>query len=74
MSAILRFDFQKENNYVFWSKLSKLPPQKKKKKIHVTTMFFLKQGETRTNSVPISHPLNCTSVKEIIAINEVSCM
>ena len=25
--------------------------------MHVTTTFSLKQGETRTNSVPIPHPL-----------------
>ena len=41
----------------FWSKLSKL--HKKKDQIsHVTATFSLKQGETRTNSVPISHPLS----------------
>ena len=39
----------------FWSKLSKL--HKKHPILHVTTTFSLKQGETRTNSVPIPHPL-----------------
>ena len=46
---------KKKNNYVFWSKLSKL--QKKDPILHVTTTFSLKQGETRTSSVPIPHPL-----------------
>ena len=40
----------------FWSKLSKL--HKKDTILHVTTTFPLKQGETRTNSVPIPHPLS----------------
>ena len=40
----------------FWSKLSKL--HKKHPILHMTTTFFLKQGETRTNSVPIPHPLS----------------
>ena len=39
----------------FWSKLSKL--HKKDSILHVTTTFSLKQGKTRTNSVPIPHPL-----------------
>ena len=39
----------------FWSKLSKL--HKNDPILHVTTTFSLKQGETRTNSVPIRHPL-----------------
>ena len=38
-----------------WSKLSKL--HKKDPILHVTTTFSLKQGETRTNSVPIPNPL-----------------
>ena len=42
----------------FWSKLSKL--HKKDPNLHVTTTFSLKQGETRTNSVPIPHPLTET--------------
>ena len=46
---------KKENNYVFWSKLSKL--HKKDPILHVTTTFSLKQGETRTSSGPIPHPL-----------------
>ena len=57
MSAILKFDFQKKETItVFWSKLSKL--HKKDPILHVTTTFSLKQGETRTNSVLIPHPLN----------------
>ena len=39
----------------FWSKLSKL--HKKDPILHMTTTFSLKQGETRTSSRPISHPL-----------------
>ena len=39
----------------FWSKLSKL--HKKDPILHVTTKFPLKQGETRTSSGPIPHPL-----------------
>ena len=37
MSAIFKLDFQKENNYVFWSKLSKL--RKKDPILHVATTF-----------------------------------
>ena len=39
----------------FLSKLSKL--HKKALILHVTTTFSLKQGETRTSSEPIPHPL-----------------
>ena len=39
----------------FWSKLSKL--HKKDPILHVTATFSLKQGETRTNIVPIPHTL-----------------
>ena len=38
----------------FWSKSSKL--HKKDRILHVTTTFSLKQGETRTNIVPIPPP------------------
>ena len=56
MSAILKFDFQKKKTITFsWSKVSKL--HKKDRISHVTTTFYLKQGETRTSSGPISHPL-----------------
>ena len=51
MSAILKFDFQKRKQL----RLSKL--HKKEPILHVTTTFSLKQGETRTNSGPIPHPL-----------------
>ena len=44
----------------FWSKLSKL--HKKDPILHVTTTFSLKQGDTRTNSVPIPHPLRLWTV------------
>ena len=57
MSAILKFDFQKKKTITFfWSKLSKL--HKKEPILHVTTTVYLKQGETRTNSGPIPHPLS----------------
>ena len=47
---------KKKTTTFFWSKLSKL--HKKDPILHVTTTFSLKQGETRTISVPIPHPLN----------------
>ena len=54
MSAILKFNFQQRKQLRF----SEINYQNyKKKKMHVTTTFSLKQGETRTNSVPIPHPL-----------------
>ena len=57
MSAILNFWFPKKKTItVFWSKLSKL--HKKDPNLHVTNTFSLKQGETRTNGVPIPHPLS----------------
>ena len=56
MSVILKFGFPKKKTITFfWSKLSKL--HKKDPMLHVTTTFSLKQGETRTNSEPIPHPL-----------------
>ena len=56
MSAILEFDLKKKKTITFfWSELSKL--HKKDPILHVTTTFSLKQGETRTNSGPIPHPL-----------------
>ena len=56
MSAILKFDLKKEKKITFfWSKVSKL--HKKDPILHVTTTFSLKQGETRTSSGPIPHPL-----------------
>ena len=56
MSAILKFDFQKKKTITFFcSKLSKL--HKNGPSLHATTAFFLKQGETRTSSGPILHPL-----------------
>ena len=54
MSAILKFDFQKEQlsfsevNYLNYTKRPIL---------HVATTFSLKQGETRTSHGPIPHPL-----------------
>ena len=55
MSAISKFDFQKENSYIFQKKLSKL--YKKDTILYVTITYSLKQGETRTSSGPISLPL-----------------
>ena len=46
---------KKKTITVFGSKLSKL--HKKDPILHVTATFSLIQGETRTNSVPIPHPL-----------------
>ena len=54
MSAIWNLIFKKENNTIFWSELSKLH---KKDPIYVKNTFSLKQGETRTSSGPILHPL-----------------
>ena len=48
MSAILKFDFQKRKQLRF-SEVNYL--------IFTKKTFSLKQGETRTNSVPIPHPL-----------------
>ena len=52
MSAILKFDFQKTKQQRF-SEVNYLNYTKKDPILHVTTKFSLKQGETRTNSVPI---------------------
>ena len=56
MSAILKFDFQKRKQLRF-SEVNDLNYKKKNPILHVTTTFSLKQEETRTNSVPIPHPL-----------------
>ena len=56
MSAILKFDFHKRKQLRF-SEVNYLNYTKKDPILHVTTTFFLKQEETRTNSVPIPHPL-----------------
>ena len=56
MSAILKFDFQKRKQLRF-SEVNNLD-YKKDPILHVTTTFSLKQGGTRTNSVPIPHPLS----------------
>ena len=66
MSAILKFELKKENNYVFWGKLPKL--HKKDPILHVATIFSLKQGESRTSHGPIPHPLNsCLSSLHLTA-------
>ena len=57
MSTILKFDFQKRKQLHF-SEVNYLNYTKKDPILHVTTTFSLKQGETRTNSVPITHPLS----------------
>ena len=59
--------FQKKKKTItfFWSKLSKL--HKKDPILHATTTFSLKQGETRTNSVPIPYPLRtCQTNRSVI--------
>ena len=59
MNAILKYYFQKKKTITFFqSKLSKL--HKKDPILHVNTTFSLKQGETRTSSGPIPHPLKFT--------------
>ena len=66
MSAILKFDFQKRKQLRF-SEVNYLKLHKKDPILHVTTAFSLKQGETRTNSVPIPHPLKhrfCLNLSE----------
>ena len=58
MSAILKFDFQKKKQLRF-SGVNYLNYTKKNPILHVTTTVSLRQGETRTSSVPIPHaPLN----------------
>ena len=56
MSAILTFDFQKRDQLRF-SEVHYLNYTKKDPILHVATIFFLKQGETRTSHGPIPHPL-----------------
>ena len=56
MSAILKFDFQKRKQSPF-SEVNYQNYTKKAPILHVTTTFSLKQGETRTSSGPIPHPL-----------------
>ena len=56
MSAILKFDLQKRKQLRF-SEVNYLNFTKKDPILHVATTFSLKQGKTKTNSVPIPHPL-----------------
>ena len=56
MSAILKFDFQKRKQLRI-SEVNYLNYTKKDPILHVTTTVSLKQGETRTSSLPIPHPL-----------------
>ena len=58
MSAILKFVFQKRKQLCF-SEVKYLNYTKKDLILYVTTTFSLKQGETRTSSGPIPHPLRC---------------
>ena len=54
--------FPKKKAITFiWGKLSKV--HKKDQILHVTTIFSLKQGETRTSHGPIPHPLLRLRVK-----------
>ena len=58
MSSILKFDFKKKKKKPItfsWNKLSKL--HKKRPNFACDNYISLKQGETRTYSVPIPHPL-----------------
>ena len=57
MSAILKFDLKKnrKRKHLPFSEVNYLNYTKTDPILHVTTT--LKQGETRTNSVPIPHPL-----------------
>ena len=59
MSVILKFDFQKRKQLRF-SEVNNLHVNYTKKEpiLHVATTFPLKQGETRTCSGPIPHPLS----------------
>ena len=50
------YDFQRRKQLRF-SEVNYVNYTKKDPILHVTTTFSLKQGETRTNSVPIPHPL-----------------
>ena len=54
MSAFWNLIFKKENNYVFWSKLSKV--HKKDTILHVATTFSLKQGEQEQAMYPFHTP------------------
>ena len=56
MSAILKFDLQKRKQLHF-SEVNYLNYTNKDPILHVTTTFSLKQGETRTSSGTIPHPL-----------------
>ena len=57
MSAILKFDFKKRKQLRF-SEENYLNYSKKDLILHVTFTLPLKQGETRTSSGPIPHPLS----------------
>ena len=60
----------KENNYVF-PEVNDLKYTKQDLILHVTTTFSLKQGETRTSSGPIPHPLRSTSSSRKTKIIEI---
>ena len=64
MSATFKFDFHKRKQLRF-SEVNYLNYTKKDPILHVATTISLKQGETRTSSGPIPHPLNvlCVSFK-----------
>ena len=62
MSVVLKFDFQKRKQLRF-SEVNYPNYTKKDPILHVPTTFSQKQGETKTYSVPIPHPLNwCTNI------------
>ena len=56
MSAILKFDFQRREQWRF-SEANYLN-YTRDPSLHVGTTFFLKEGETTTSHEPIPHPLN----------------
>ena len=65
MSAILKFEFQKRKQLRF-SEVNYLNYTKKDPILHVTTTFSLKQGETRTSSGPIPHPLIVSAIESTL--------
>ena len=83
MSAILKLDFQKKKTktktkkQLRFSEVNYINYTKKDPILHVTTTFSLKQGETRTSSKPIPHPLKFAclySFECIFMLNPVMAM
>ena len=59
MSTILKFDTEKENNYIFEKKIILIT--QKRQNLYVTVTFPLKQRGKKTDSGPIWYPLNAFS-------------